>query len=98
MKADYSVGFKQFWKLYPRKKCKHVAWVVWKKVVKPLFEQDVVDALQAQLDARMFSDEVHFIPHGRTWLNQRRWEDEIEPRESKAGLAAPEKGKYDEFS
>ena len=69
-----------------------------KKYVKPLFEQDVIDALQAQLDARMFRDEEKYIPYGRTWLEEQRWEDEIEPRESKAGLAAHEKGKYDEFS
>ena len=95
MKAQYSAGFERFWKLYPRKKVKYASWLVWKKHVKPLFEQDVIDAIQAQVDARMFSVEEEWIPHGRTWLNQRRWEDEIKKPSSSAGQAAPEPGKYD---
>ena len=75
--SNYSFAFERFWKLYPRKKVKHAAWLVWKKKIKPLFEQEVIDALQAQIDAGMFSDDEDFIPHGRTWLHQQRWKDEI---------------------
>ena len=95
LKAQYSAGFERFWKLYPRKKVKHAAWLVWKRTVKPLFEQEVIDALQAQVDSKMFSDDDKYIPHGRTWLYQRRWDDEIKKPSTSAGQAAPEPGKYD---
>ena len=77
MKSDYSAGFERFWKIYPRKKVKHAAWLVWKKTVTPFIERDVIDALQAQVDARLFSDDEKYVPHARTWLNQRRWTDEV---------------------
>ena len=93
--SQYSAGFERFWKLYPRKDYKHAAWIMWKRHVAPLFEQDVIDAVQAQLDARMFSDEKIYIAHGRTWLNQRRWESTITKPSTSAGQAAPEPGKYD---
>ena len=95
MKSDYSAGFERFWKLYPSTKCKYAAWLVWKRRVKPLFEQDVIDAVKAQVEARMFSDDDDYVAHARTWLHQQRWEDEIVPRASRAGYAAPKKGKYD---
>ena len=99
MENNYSSGFERFWKLYPRKKGggKAVAALVWNRKVKPLFEQDVIDALQAQLDAGMFGTEKKYMPHGRTWLNQQRWEDEIEKSSTTAGHAAPVHGKYDEL-
>ena len=94
--GDYSAGFERFWKIYPRKKVKHAAWIVWQKNVKPLFEQDVIDALQAQVDARMFSDEEKYIPYGRTWLDEQRWEDEITKPSTTAGQAVrAEPAKYD---
>jgi len=27
-------------------------------------------------------DNGQFIPHPQTWLNQRRWEDDVEPAEA----------------
>ena len=87
MKSDYSEGFERFWKLYPRKTAKHAAWLVWKKTVTPFIEKDVIDALQAQVAADMFSDDVKYVPHGRTWLNQRRWTDEV-TQSSKAAFEA----------
>ena len=95
MAHSYSNGFETFWKLYPRKQggSKLSAWEKWKSKVKPLFEGEVTDALKAQIDAGMFSTEKKWIPHGRTWINQQRWEDEIEPRKARSG-ATPVKGKY----
>ena len=96
MKSDYSAGFEQFWKIYPRKTAKRAAWLEWLRQVKPLLEQEVIDTLQKQVDSHgHFSDDQKRIPHGRTWLHQWRWEDEIEQRHSKAGYAAPKKGTFD---
>ena len=100
--GHYSEAFEQFWNLYPRKIGKRAAWLAWQRQVKrdllenPITETIIV-ALTRQVDGGHFSADKSFIPHPRTWLHQGRWEDEIVPRESKAGMAAPEKGKYDEF-
>ena len=76
--ASTRLAFRLFWKFYPRKIGKSNAWMVWKKKVKPLFELDVIESLRSQIDAGMFGTDKKFIPHARTWLNQKRWEDEIE--------------------
>ena len=97
--GDYSKAFERFWKLYPRKKVKHAAWQKWQKYVKPLFEQEVIDALQAQSRrARMFRDEEKYIPHtvGRGWMSDGGKTRSRSGRRT-AGQAAPEKGKYDDL-
>ena len=95
--ANYSSGFKIFWQCYPRTVGKRAASLAWKRMVQPLFEGDVIDALQQQVAAGMFGTDAQFIPHARTWLNQMRWEDEIEKPFSPAGGAAPVPGKYDDL-
>ena len=95
--ANYSSGFKIFWQCYPRTGGKRAASLAWKRMVQPLFEGDVIDALQQQVAAGMFGTDAQFIPHARTWLNQMRWEDEIEKPFSPAGGAAPVPGKYDDL-
>ena len=94
----YSDAFEQFWALYPRRTGKLAAWRVWERVSRksPVVTEDgIIAALQKQLDGGHFSTDVKFVPHPRTWLNQGRWDDEVEKRNAGAGHAAPEKGKYD---
>lgn len=88
-----SASFAAFWQLYPKKRAKQKAWEAWKKLK--------LDALQAVI---MRSVEDHlaqwhdeqFIPHPATFLNQRRWEDDLTPadipgaRLSKAGRITAE--------
>ncbi|WP_371355570.1 phage replication protein [Pseudomonas chlororaphis] len=71
--------FAKFWKLYPRKVCKANAEKVWKKlkVSADLFTK-IMDGLARQsLSADWLKDDGKFIPHATTWLNGRRWEDEV---------------------
>ena len=107
LKAQYSAAFERFWKLYPRKIGKRAAWLVWKRQIQPrqrglltiLTVELVIDALTRQVKDGHFSEETSYIPHPRTWLNQGRWEDEIETKKpsTSAGQAAPEPGKYDDL-
>jgi hypothetical protein len=70
--------FAEFWRLYPRKVGKTVAWRAWQKV-NPSSELVAtmlsVLAWQKQQDSWL-KDGGQFIPHPSTWLNQGRWEDE----------------------
>lgn len=71
----YSPDFETFWKAYPRKVAKVVAWKSWQKQAPVL--SDVLSALDWQGKQDQWTkDGGKFIPHPATYLNQRRWEDE----------------------
>lgn len=70
--------FNDFWKLYPRKVSKRVAEKSWSKLTKD--EQlDAFEALPVHIKYwQLKNTETEFIPHPATWLNQGRWEDELD--------------------
>ena len=67
--------FELFWKQYPRKIAKPNALKAWLKI-KPndTLSQKMIDAVKQQ---KLSDREIQFVPHPATWLNGRRWEDEI---------------------
>ena len=69
--------FKKFWSLYPRKVARVAAERSWKKLtlkeIKSIFEV-YHDHL-----IRWKYREIQYVPHASTWINQKRWEDELEP-------------------
>ena len=68
-------GFQAFWERWPRKVGKLEAEQVWKKHVTPQDEEPIQKALDWQVP--MFEQrEPEYIPHAKTWLRNRRWEDE----------------------
>lgn len=73
--------FKQFWIAYPRKTGKGAAEKVFYKL-KPSEEliTKILEAISYQKKSRDWTKENgQFIPHPSTWLNQKRWEDTLEP-------------------
>jgi hypothetical protein len=69
--------FGNFWAAYPRKDGKQAARVEWVRL-KP--SDDEQKAIAADLERRgrssqWLKDGGQFIPHARTYLHQRRWED-----------------------
>lgn len=69
---DFSV----FWKAYPRKESKVQARKAFAKVNVPL--DRILQALEVQKQKEQWRrDGGQFIPYASTWLNQRRWEDEL---------------------
>lgn len=73
-------GFASFWEQYPKKVAKPQAKKAWKKI-KP--HGHVLTALMEGLEQQKTcgdwqKDAGKFIPHPATWLNGRRWEDEID--------------------
>lgn len=84
--------FDTFWDAYPRKTAKTKATEAWNKVD---LTQEVMDAIMLALEKQKKSpqwtkDAGQFIPHPTTWLNQERWNDQIN---IPSGKVAP--GKYD---
>lgn len=83
LSANTDGVFAEFWNLYPRKTAKQAALRAWKKV-KP---EEVV-AVMAGVEKHTTTDQWRrgVIPHPATFLNGRRWEDEVELLLSAANL------------
>jgi len=73
--------FAKFWKLYPNKKGKAAAEKAWTKlkVTEDLFNLITQGLAKQCVSAGWVKDKGEFIPHPSTWLNGKRWEDEIAP-------------------
>ena len=75
--------FDEFWKLYPRKVSKRVAQKIWERMPKDE-QQAALEALPVHIKYwRLKETDPEFIPHAATWLNQGRWEDELDMQEKK---------------
>jgi hypothetical protein len=77
--VDPAELFARFWALYPRKVSKDASRKAWDKLdlSAELFET-IIQALGAQsLSVDWTKDNGQFIPHASTWLNGKRWEDEV---------------------
>lgn len=79
VKADPLEGFAEFWIRYPKKKSKQDAEKAWKKL-QPNAElrATLLTALGTQAKTPDWTkSDGQFIPLAATWLNGRRWEDEV---------------------
>lgn len=71
--------FERFWKAYPKKKAKATARKAWAKL-NP--DMELCRTMSAALEKQKRSDDWlrdggRYIPYPATWINQRRWEDEL---------------------
>lgn len=80
-KADTEAVFESFWKLYPRKCGKEPARKAFAKInPSPELLAQMVESLAKHCASVGWTkDDGQFIPHASTWLNQRRWNDEVKP-------------------
>lgn len=68
--------FEKFWEAYPRKEGKQKARAAFEKVTVSL--EIILDAIKAQQQSAQWTkDNGQFIPHPATWLNGKRWEDQV---------------------
>lgn len=77
-KEQYSEEFERFWAAYWRRVGKAAAWDEWRRLRKNGNLPDI-DVLMETLEAQAptyLDRELKYRPHARTWLHQRRWEDE----------------------
>lgn len=79
--VDYLAGFDAFWTAYPRKVAKAEAKKAWAslKATEELRDEIRIGLERAKRCEQWRKDGGQFIPHAATWLNNRRWEDEIGP-------------------
>jgi hypothetical protein len=70
--------FEIFWKAYPRKVGKLACLKIWQR---RKYDRETVDkmleTLKWQVKLKQWQDKS-LIPHPSTWLNQGRWEDEMD--------------------
>jgi hypothetical protein len=75
------VDFDVFWSVYPRKIGKAAAQQAWKKLNPDHSLNTLILARLSEQKAseQWTKDNGKFIPHAATWLNGKRWEDELAP-------------------
>ena len=75
-KCQKDAEFDAFWEAYPRKEGKQKAKAAFEKVNVHL--DVLLNAIERQKQSTQWSkDNGQFIPHPTTWLNGKRWEDEV---------------------
>ena len=75
-------SFQEFWNLYPRKTGKGAAWKSWVKLRLSEDEKKSAIAMVSALKQTSQWAEIRFVPHAQTFLNQRRFDDELPETES----------------
>jgi hypothetical protein len=72
------MSFSEFYAIYPRKQGRRAAEKSWER----LSSQEQMEALEALPNHLEYwnlkQTEKDYIPHPATWLNQGRWEDELD--------------------
>ena len=80
-KEDYDLeGFNAFWAAYPKKAGKADALKAWNKLAPDVVLQEQMGkALEVQKQSQQWrKDGGQYIPMPATWLNGKRWEDEVQ--------------------
>jgi len=81
--ASHDPGFIAFWSAYPKKRSKGDAEKAWAKL-KPdneLAERIMTALRQAKTSPDWVRDAGRYIPHPASWLNGKRWEDDVGDRD-----------------
>lgn len=77
--GELSESFEKFWSVYPKKTAKKDAFKAWQKL-KPDEEllNNILSSLEQQKKSVQWTkEEGQYIPYPATWLNGRRWEDDV---------------------
>lgn len=84
--------FGEFWAEYPKKVGKKAALTAWKRL-KPdaeLFERIMQAVTSAKNSEQWNREGGRYIPNPTTWINQGRWDDEMQPKDEQSN-----KGSFD---
>lgn len=91
---QYIDYFDSFWSLYPKKVAKSTAEKSFKKLkVNGELITKILNSLEIQKQSKQWQDR-QYIPNPSTWLNQKRWEDEVEEVVRNEGLTITAEGTY----
>ena len=75
----YTPKFEKFWKAYPRKTAKVTAFKAWEKNAiegDAFMPEAAIADVEKRTRLKWWPRDVSKIPHGATWINQMRWEDD----------------------
>lgn len=78
-RLDSDDRFARFWKMYPKKQGRAASEKSWQKIkmTDELYET-IIQALAIQSQSKDWTKENgQYVPNGSTWLNGKRWEDEV---------------------
>jgi hypothetical protein len=78
-KSDEPNKFELFWKKYPRKQKKKRVNQIWIKKDLDKIADKIIKSLENRLNSDWKGKDLQFIPLPDSYLNQERWEDEIDP-------------------
>ena len=78
-REDEENGFALFWEHYPRHDSKQEARKAYSKALKKGVELDMlISAIEKQKQSQQWQESGgKYIPYPATWLNQERWDDEV---------------------
>ncbi|MDF2984922.1 MAG: hypothetical protein K0R50_432 [Eubacterium sp.] len=79
--------FNEFWNAYPKKVGRGAALKSWNKI-KPSSKRfaKIISAVEAAKKSKQWlKDDGQYIPNPATWLNQGRWDDELEGVQTNGG-------------
>jgi len=78
---NFADRFIEFWEDYPKKIGKGAAEKSYKKInPSQELQEKIIEAVKtAKQSQQWIRDNGQFIPNPATWLNQKRWEDELQP-------------------
>lgn len=89
-------GFDEFWKVYPRKVNKRRSSQSWKKI-KPSEVPAILSSVEEWKKTDQWSrDGGRYIPYPATFLNDRRWDEQVVATLSRASHSE-EKSKFDDL-
>ena len=83
-KSSYSEQFERWWAIYPRKTAKGAAWNRWKREKLDSKVDQLIEKLEQQNALQYAFTETQYIPNASTYLNQKRYDDEVEDRSKKS--------------
>jgi len=89
---NFEMAFAMFWELYPSKKARQGAKAAFLRGKCHLYLPEILKSLHAQILEFSQKQELGLFcpewPHPTTWINQRRWEDEVVDRNTLVQKAA----------
>lgn len=85
--ADEMARFQEFWDAYDHKKNRGGAEKAWKKALKSADAQELIGAAKLFIETqRAIGKHPQYTPYPSTWLNGKRWLDDVDTPEELGGF------------
>lgn len=95
-KHNLKKTFDRFWSAYPRKVAKQKCFEIWKRRKLGKKIDEILEGLERYKRSEQWTkDGGQFIPNPSTFLNQNRWEDEVQPSHRGRHPAPSDRSQYE---